>query len=786
MNLARGKHASSTSFGKRALEPAVFSQLIRRRPVYDNITNFPTNSSANPPDGENNPPLPVEPDFGMARKFLSMLDPKAADFVFQVLDDNKKRARADRKRGISNAKVIIGAFDGVKDELAAYNKRGYGIFVTVNETNGRGRKKENIVRVRAVFQDLDGGGTIDEKQVELANLIVSPSIEVESSPGHRHIYYLCGLSHDDFEGCQRCLAENHGSDPNAQDLCRVLRQPGFINCKRREPFMVRLTGGSGECYSRELITAAFPPIARTKRTPVKGDLPYSTAAEALIRSWIAAIPGQKADAYQDWLAYGMALARLGGDWGEVPGRGDIRLELWELLSRKAEGFEDDTGCAGKWEDVLDSASRPHDNPATFRSLQHAAKEAGWTWENSGSDPALVAEAKAALDAARGLERPSAGECFEIEQSALDHDWRAEAPGENGKGEDKNERGTRWPPIVLASGCPGPIPDREWIVPDKIPAGPVSILSGDGGTGKTIIALQLAVARALARDWLSFPAVPGRTLYVSAEDDHDELLRRLEKVARYYGADRADLSKIGFLDCTESDAMLGAKDGAGNILATPSYRKLQENIADFQPSLVILDTLADVFGGDEIVRTQARQFVSLVRRLGGKSCTALMLAHPSLSGMASGSGTSGSTGWSNSTRSRAYLEANRSGDGRTLVFKKTNYGPPGTGVKLAWNNGVFIPVPGATAEETEKSNAEAGAEFLTRLAESTRRGENLSPSRFSKSRYAPKIFADGDEAAEKRFKAAMERLIDSGVIKSVEHGTKSKPENWLELAENNGG
>ena len=39
-------------------------------------------------------------------------------------------------------------------------------------------------------------------------------------------------------------------------------------------------------------------------------------------------------------------------------RGDIRLELWEALSRKAEGFEDDTGCDEEWEKVCESAARP--------------------------------------------------------------------------------------------------------------------------------------------------------------------------------------------------------------------------------------------------------------------------------------------------------------------------------------------------------------------------------------------------------------------------------------------
>ncbi|HEY9147871.1 MAG TPA: AAA family ATPase, partial [Gammaproteobacteria bacterium] len=47
----------------------------------------------------------------------------------------------------------------------------------------------------------------------------------------------------------------------------------------------------------------------------------------------------------------------------------------------------------------------------------------------------------------------------------------------------------------------PIPEREWLVQDLIPARNVTLLYGDGGTGKSLLALQLAVAVALGRPWL---------------------------------------------------------------------------------------------------------------------------------------------------------------------------------------------------------------------------------------------------------------------------------------------
>src|SRR4029079_1534383 len=99
----------------------------------------------------------------------------------------------------------------------------------------------------------------------------------------------------------------------------------------------------------------------------------------------------------------------------------------------------------------------------------------------------------------------------------------------------------------------------------------------------------------------------------------------------------------------------------------------------------LDTLADFFAGDEISRTHARQFIGMLRGLAieFERCI-LLLAHPQLSGMSSGSGTSGSTAWSNSVRSRLYLErvkddrgVEQDTDARVLKTMKANYSAVGT-------------------------------------------------------------------------------------------------------------
>jgi hypothetical protein len=58
--------------------------------------------------------------------------------------------------------------------------------------------------------------------------------------------------------------------------------------------------------------------------------------------------------------------------------------------------------------------------------------------------------------------------------------------------------------------------------------------------------------------------------------------------------------------------------------------------------VTIDTLTDVYAGDEIDRNQTTQFVKLLQHLAIKArCSVAILAHPSNAGMATGSGLSGS-------------------------------------------------------------------------------------------------------------------------------------------------
>jgi hypothetical protein len=193
----------------------------------------------------------IEPDFDEAERFLAALDPTAATFTFQTFDDN-----ADRKDE-KLAGVWVGTLRGLWSKLRRYNKSA-GVFVTVNETDGKGRAAKNIERVRAVFVDLDGAPLPGAFHVE-------PHVVVESSPGRWHLYWLVrDCSRDEFAPLQKRLAAHYGGDKAVHDLPRVMRLPGFVH-RKRKPFRSRLVEAHDHLiYSVEEVAAGLQIVDEAK------------------------------------------------------------------------------------------------------------------------------------------------------------------------------------------------------------------------------------------------------------------------------------------------------------------------------------------------------------------------------------------------------------------------------------------------------------------------------------------------------------------------------------------
>jgi RecA-family ATPase len=300
----------------------------------------------------------------------------------------------------------------------------------------------------------------------------------------------------------------------------------------------------------------------------------------------------------------------------------------------------------------------------------------------------------------------------------------------------------------------PVPDRKWTVLHRIPAKNVTLVSGEGGVGKTLLMLQLAVATVLGRDWIGAMPEPGPVIFITAEDDEDELHFRLSKIVEFYGTSFRQLGDLHLMSLAGKDAVMGNIDAKGIVKRTQLFESLRASAEAIRPQWIGIDTAADVFIVDERNRSQVRQCISLLRGMALDFNTAVvLLSHPSLTGISSGSGLSGSTAWNNSVRSRLYLKSPKKGEDddeevqsavRVLEIMKANYGPIGEPVRLIWKDGLLRIEPGPTSMERVKQDAEAQNIFLALLERYTKQDMTVSCEPTARN-FAPRIFATLPEA-----------------------------------------
>lgn len=170
--------------------------------------------------------MTLVPDLGAARRFLDLFG-EGLEHTFQVFPDCKDVP--------PDAWHKHGDLDDLSLRLSLSNNMRHGVYFSVNETDGVGRKNENIKCIRALFIDLDGAPL----QPVLA-CGLDPHAIVCSSPGRYQVYWM--VSHcpvNDFSGYQVALANKFDSDKGVKDPARVMRVPGFYHNKK-DPFLVEI------------------------------------------------------------------------------------------------------------------------------------------------------------------------------------------------------------------------------------------------------------------------------------------------------------------------------------------------------------------------------------------------------------------------------------------------------------------------------------------------------------------------------------------------------------------
>jgi len=323
------------------------------------------------------------------------------------------------------------------------------------------------------------------------------------------------------------------------------------------------------------------------------------------------------------------------------------------------------------------------------------------------------------------------------------------------------------------------PARMWLLDEWLPLGRGTFLTGKGGSGKSLLAQQLATCVALGLPFMGIQVRRMNALYLTCEDDEGELHRRTDAICGNLGVTKGDLGEALHLLSrnTELNNWLIEYDPAtGRYVPSEFYNALLFACKDTQSRFLVLDNVGHLCPGFMADENAIGTFCSLMEQLalsiGG---AVLFVGHPPKSGSEFG----GLSIWENRVRSRIFLDGvGKEEDGafdpdlRTLKRSKSNYAKTGEIIRLRWHEWAFEPdhFDAASAARPWRDIAQDGAEnavFLAGLKAATAQERALSHSPHA-GNYAPKAIAKMPLARGipvEALKRAMERLFGLGTIKA---------------------
>lgn len=220
-------------------------------------------------------------DLDAARRHIERLT-GSADSVVTLMGIAHGDDRPPSRRG-----TVTALWPWVDEQQA----RGAGVYVTVNQTSGRGRKSTDVQEVRAVWVDDD-----EPRASHRTEWPLEPSLIIETSPGNFHYYWMTHAAPGpEFDDVMGCMVAHHGCDNRAKDSARVLRLAGTLHLKNPEqPFQVRIVSdGPAGRYSWDEIKTKFPPavdpggeMATDKKLPFPSSMRMSFNAAHTVQEML--------------------------------------------------------------------------------------------------------------------------------------------------------------------------------------------------------------------------------------------------------------------------------------------------------------------------------------------------------------------------------------------------------------------------------------------------------------------------------------------------------------------
>ena len=163
---------------------------------------------------------------------------------------------------------------------------------------------------------------------------------------------------------------------------------------------------------------------------------------------------------------------------------------------------------------------------------------------------------------------------------------------------------------------GQLHSITYVIKPLFTTGSVSVLVGEGGTGKTYALMDAAVCTALGEPWLQFETTKSPSLIIDEESGQRRLSRRLRDTLHGHFAD--DKAKVGFVSLAHL-----------NLYETDDVNMLHLLVKQHNAGLVVIDALADIMpGGDENSSKDIQPIFIALRTIAEDTQSAIVLIHHS--------------------------------------------------------------------------------------------------------------------------------------------------------------
>ncbi|MGB8580868.1 MAG: DNA-primase RepB domain-containing protein [Candidatus Sulfotelmatobacter sp.] len=172
----------------------------------------------------------------------------AADFLTRCFAPGESIALLLRRENPSGTTQRIAPLEGaIAPHYLAWltheNSVGVNVYVAANpiHSGSRKRTKESIAAVRHLYLDLDTDGEARLASLRARDAVPTPNAIVNASIGkYQVLWRVDGFTLEQQESALKLLAVTFGGDPACTDCNRVLRLPGFLNCKYDPAYPVRV------------------------------------------------------------------------------------------------------------------------------------------------------------------------------------------------------------------------------------------------------------------------------------------------------------------------------------------------------------------------------------------------------------------------------------------------------------------------------------------------------------------------------------------------------------------